>query len=62
MVVTIVKSKHAYIIKYTNMWCNLLYTPLVLHHTHTHFCIRTIYAFYVNDKTVLRSYINVICC
>ena len=34
--------------------------PFVLHYTH--FCIRTIYAFYVNDKTVLRSYINVICC
>lgn len=60
MVVTIVKSKHAY----HNNICGVIYyiMPLVLHHTHTHFCIRTIYAFYVNDKTVLRSYINVICC
>ena len=49
MVVTIVKSKHAY----HNNICGVIYyiMPLVLHHTHTHtFCIRTIYAFMLTIK------------
>ena len=61
MVVTIVKSKHAY----HNNICGVIYyiMPLVLHHTHTHTFVFVLFiCVYVNDKTVLRSYINVICC
>ena len=42
----------------------LLYnTPRTSPHTHTHTLLYSYYlCVYVNDKTVLRSYINVICC